>query len=63
MDFPRTLSLLRREKNLSQRKVAKELGYEQAELEVIADNEAAIGLYKKLGFEPLDYRQMVKEFR
>ncbi len=32
MDFPRTLSLLRREKNLSQRKVAKELGVSQAVL-------------------------------
>lgn len=30
--------------------VAKDLGYEQAELEVIADNEAAVNLYKKLGF-------------
>ena len=29
----------------------KKLGYEQAELEVIADNEGAIALYKKLGFE------------
>ncbi len=32
-------------------KTAKELGYEQAELEVIADNESAIALYEKLGFE------------
>ncbi len=32
-------------------KVAKELGYEQAELEVVADNNAAIGLYTKLGFK------------
>ncbi len=31
--------------------VAKELGYEQAELEVISDNKGAIELYKKLGFE------------
>ena len=31
--------------------VAKSVGYEQAELEVIADNKSAIELYKKLGFE------------
>lgn len=31
--------------------VAKELGYEQAELEVISDNKGAIEMYKKLGFE------------
>ena len=31
--------------------VAKNLGYEQAELEVISDNVNAIELYKKLGFE------------
>lgn len=30
---------------------AKRQGYEQAELDVIAANERAIGLYKKLGFE------------
>ena len=30
---------------------AKELGYEQAELEVMEGNEAAIALYTKLGFE------------
>lgn len=30
--------------------VAKELGYEQAELEVIRDNEHAVKLYQKLGF-------------
>lgn len=30
--------------------VAKKVGYEQAELEVIADNEQAISLYEKLGF-------------
>ena len=30
---------------------AKRHGYEQAELDVIAANERAIGLYKKLGFE------------
>lgn len=30
---------------------AKQLGYEQAELEVVSDNVAAIALYKKLGFE------------
>jgi len=31
--------------------VAKNLGYEQAELEVISDNKGAIEMYKKLGFE------------
>ena len=31
--------------------VAKKIGYEQAELEVISDNKDAIALYKKLGFE------------
>ncbi len=30
--------------------LAKELGYEQAELEVMADNKGAIALYEKLGF-------------
>lgn len=30
--------------------VAKEIGYEQEELEVISDNEPAIFLYEKLGF-------------
>ncbi|MBO4458675.1 MAG: GNAT family N-acetyltransferase [Butyrivibrio sp.] len=30
--------------------VARQCGYEQAELEVIADNENAIALYEKLGF-------------
>jgi RimJ/RimL family protein N-acetyltransferase len=30
---------------------AKEAGYEQAELEVIAGNERAISLYKQLGFQ------------
>lgn len=31
--------------------VAKEKGFEQIELEVVADNERAIHLYKSLGFE------------
>ena len=31
--------------------LAKEVGYEQAELEVVANNETAISLYKKLGFK------------
>ena len=31
--------------------VAKGLGYEQAELEVISDNKGAIAMYQKLGFE------------
>ena len=30
--------------------VAKKLGYEQAELEVIADNKNAIAMYESLGF-------------
>ena len=29
---------------------AKEAGYTQVELNVVAENEAAIGLYKSLGF-------------
>lgn len=32
--------------------VAKELGYEQAELEVIEGNKRAVKLYQKLGFRP-----------
>ena len=31
--------------------VAKELGYEQAELEVAASNKNAIALYEKMGFQ------------
>ncbi|HKM34446.1 MAG TPA: GNAT family protein [Lachnospiraceae bacterium] len=31
--------------------IAKETGIEQIELEVVADNERAISLYKKMGFE------------
>lgn len=31
--------------------VAKEIGYEQVELEVISDNKRAIALYRELGFE------------
>ena len=31
--------------------IAKEIGYEQVELEVIADNKNAIALYENLGFE------------
>lgn len=31
-------------------KIAQEVGYEQAELEVISDNKNAISLYEKLGF-------------
>ena len=30
---------------------AKAAGYEQAELEVVSTNEAAVGLYQKLGFQ------------
>lgn len=32
-------------------KVAASLGYEQTELEVVAENESAISLYEKLGFK------------
>lgn len=32
-------------------RIAKEKGIEQIELEVVADNERAIALYKKMGFE------------
>ena len=31
--------------------LAKEMGYEQLELEVVSNNERAIALYKKMGFE------------
>ena len=30
---------------------AKKAGYEQAELEVVADNKAAVALYEKIGFQ------------
>ena len=32
-------------------KVAKQAGYEQAELEVVADNIRAVHLYEKMGFQ------------
>ena len=32
-------------------RIAKELGFEQAELEVVSGNTAAIALYEKLGFQ------------
>ncbi len=32
-------------------KIAPKIGYEQAELEVIAENKNAIALYENLGFE------------
>ncbi|MBQ8598861.1 MAG: GNAT family N-acetyltransferase [Oscillospiraceae bacterium] len=32
--------------------VAKDIGYEQMELEVVSTNERAIGLYEKMGFVP-----------
>lgn len=35
--------------------VAKQAGYEQAELEVVADNQQAIALYEKLGFKKYGY--------
>jgi len=31
--------------------VAKEVGYEQAELEVMVENKNAIAVYEKMGFE------------
>lgn len=31
-------------------------------LEVEADNQKAIDLYTRLGFKPLDYKQMIKDF-
>ena len=31
--------------------IAEKIGYEQAELEVIASNKSAIALYEKLGFK------------
>ena len=33
--------------------IAKEKGIEQLELEVVADNDRAIALYKKIGFEKM----------
>ena len=32
-------------------------------LEVTDENERAAKLYRSIGFEPLEYRQLVKEFR
>ena len=40
---------------------AKEMGYEQLELEVVASNERGISLHKKLGFEAYGLRK--KSFR
>lgn len=40
----------------------REDGVTRFRLEVEEDNARAAALYKKLGYEPLDYRQMIKEF-
>lgn len=42
---------------------AKEMGYEQLELEVVASNERGIALYKKLGFEAYGLRKKSFKYR
>lgn len=39
-----------------------EHGIKRVRLEVTENNQAAIGLYKQIGFELLKYQQMVKDF-
>ena len=40
----------------------KEEGVTRFRLEVEEDNTRAIALYERLGYKPLDYKQMIKEF-
>ena len=42
---------------------AREKGFARIRLEVEAENVRARALYEKLGYLPLEYRQMVKELR
>lgn len=40
----------------------KEEGVTRFRLEVEEDNTRAVALYERLGYKPLDYKQMIKEF-
>ena len=40
----------------------KEEGVARFRLEVEEDNTRAAALYERLGYKPLDYKQMIKEF-
>ncbi|WP_041139960.1 GNAT family N-acetyltransferase [Beduini massiliensis] len=42
---------------------AKEMGYEQLELEVVASNERGLALYKKIGFEVYGLRKKSFKYR